>query len=157
MEPWLAELHRSEDHLRAVIESSPLAIMEVDLETRVIRWNRAAERIFGWTRDEMLGKAGDADGAALAAGRARGARCARPRRRIVRGLPDGPSAEGRDGLRGDDGGRARPGRGRHVVSHLVVYNDISVVKQQEARLQALIDSSPLALVEFGLETRVRRL
>ena len=42
-----------------------------------------------------------------------------------------------------------------VVSHLVVYNDISVVKQQEARLQALIDSSPLALVEFGLDTRVR--
>ena len=43
----------------------------------------------------------------------------------------------------------------HVVSHLVVYNDISVAKRQEARLQALIDSSPLALVEFDLETRVR--
>ena len=32
--------------------------MEVDLETRVIRWNRAAERIFGWTREEILGKPG---------------------------------------------------------------------------------------------------
>jgi PAS domain S-box-containing protein len=39
-----------------VIESSPLAIIEVDLESRVIRWNRAAEHIFGWTRDEMLGR-----------------------------------------------------------------------------------------------------
>jgi hypothetical protein len=28
-------------------------------------------------------------------------------------------------------------------------------KQQEERLQALIDSSPLALVEFGLDTRIR--
>jgi PAS domain S-box-containing protein len=43
----------------------------------------------------------------------------------------------------------------HVVSHLVLYNDISAVKQQEARLQALIDSSPVALVEFALDTRVR--
>ena len=43
----------------------------------------------------------------------------------------------------------------HVVSHLVVYNDISVAKRQEARLQALIDSSPLGIVEFDLETSVR--
>jgi len=45
MEPWLAELHRSEDRLRAVIESSPVAMMEVNLDRRVIRWNRAAERM----------------------------------------------------------------------------------------------------------------
>ena len=48
---------------------------------------------------------------------------------------------------------AGAGRGRAGAGHLVVYNDISVVKEQEARLQALIDSSPLALVEFGLDTR----
>jgi PAS domain S-box-containing protein len=43
----------------------------------------------------------------------------------------------------------------HLVSHLVLYHDVSSATQQEARLQALIDSSPLALVEFDLETRVR--
>ena len=42
-----------------------------------------------------------------------------------------------------------------MVSHVVVYTDISEGKQQEERLQALIDSSPLALVEFGPDTRVR--
>jgi PAS domain S-box-containing protein len=47
---------RSEERLQAVIESSPLGIMEVDLETRIVRWNSAAERIFGWTREEMLGR-----------------------------------------------------------------------------------------------------
>ena len=41
------------------------------------------------------------------------------------------------------------------MSHVVVYNDISACKQQEERLQALIDSSPLALVEFGPDTRIR--
>ena len=57
VEPELDDLRRSEERLRAVIESSPLAIVEADLETRVILWNPAAERIFGWTREEMLGRA----------------------------------------------------------------------------------------------------
>ena len=47
VEPELDDLRRSEERLRAVIESSPLAIVEADLETRVILWNPAAERIFG--------------------------------------------------------------------------------------------------------------
>jgi HTH-type transcriptional regulator, bacterioopsin transcriptional activator and related proteins len=54
-EPALDDLRRSECRLHAVIDSSPLAIAEVDLESRVIRWNPAAERIFGWTQEEMLG------------------------------------------------------------------------------------------------------
>ena len=33
--------------------------------------------------------------------------------------------------------------------------DSSEGETQEERLQALIDSSPLALVEFGLDTRIR--
>jgi hypothetical protein len=36
-----------------------------------------------------------------------------------------------------------------VASHVVVYDDISERRQQEKRLRALIDSSPVALVEFG--------
>ena len=55
-EPALDDLRRSEGRLHAVIDSSPLAIAEVDLESRVIRWNPAAERIFGWTQEEMLGR-----------------------------------------------------------------------------------------------------
>ena len=155
MEPWLAKLHRSEDRLRAVFESSPLAIMEVDLETRVIRWNRAAERIFGWTRDEMLGKPGvplvpashRAEHEELVA-RVRGGE-SYAGHQTVRLRKDGTPIEvlmAAAPVQDEDG---------QVVSHLVLYNDISVAKRQEARLQALIDSSPLALVEFDLETRVR--
>ena len=155
MEPWLAKLHRSEDRLRAVFESSPLAIMEVDLETRVIRWNRAAERIFGWTREEILGKPGtpmvppsqQAEHEELVARVRAGESFAG--HQTVRRRKDGTVFEvmmAAAPVQDEDG---------HVVSHLVVYNDISVAKRQEARLQALIDSSPLALVEFDLETRVR--
>ena len=55
-EPGLDALRRSEERLHAVIESSPLAIVEVDPQARIIAWDPAAERIFGWTQDEMLGR-----------------------------------------------------------------------------------------------------
>lgn len=42
--------------LRAVIQASPLAIVSLDREGRVITWNPAAERTFGWREDEVLGK-----------------------------------------------------------------------------------------------------
>jgi PAS domain S-box-containing protein len=155
MEPWLAELHRSEDRLRAVIESSPLAIMEVDLEMRVIRWNRAAERIFGWMREEMLGRSGTPMVPPSEQAE---------HEELVARVRAGESYTGHQTVRRRKDGTvfevmmaAAPvhdATGR-VVSHVVVYNDNSETKQQEERLQALIDSSPLALVEFGVDTRVR--
>jgi PAS domain S-box-containing protein len=42
-------------HLSAVVDASPVSIIEIDSERRVKLWNRGAEEIFGWTRDEVLG------------------------------------------------------------------------------------------------------
>ncbi len=39
-----------------VIESSPLPVVALDRDQRVVIWNSAAERLFGWTRDEVLGR-----------------------------------------------------------------------------------------------------
>jgi len=41
--------------LTAVIETSPLAISAIDSQGNILLWNRAAERMFGWTREEMIG------------------------------------------------------------------------------------------------------
>ena len=49
------ELRASEERLRAVIQSSPVAIVEGDLDDRVVTWNPAAELIFGWKADEIKG------------------------------------------------------------------------------------------------------
>ncbi len=38
-----------------LMTSLPSAFMAVDLADRVIYWNRAAEELFGWTADEVLG------------------------------------------------------------------------------------------------------
>ena len=47
-----------EKRLQALIDSSPVALVEFDLDTVIRLWNPAAERIFGWTREEMLGRGG---------------------------------------------------------------------------------------------------
>ncbi|MFS2293974.1 MAG: PAS domain-containing protein, partial [Actinomadura sp.] len=41
---------------RAVIESAADAIVAVDQRHRVTVWNPAAERMFGWTAEEMVGR-----------------------------------------------------------------------------------------------------
>jgi len=41
-----------------VIDASPVALVEFGLDTHIRLWNPAAERIFGWSRDEILGRPG---------------------------------------------------------------------------------------------------
>ncbi|EDM80135.1 Multi-sensor Hybrid Histidine Kinase [Plesiocystis pacifica SIR-1] len=40
----------------AFVDSSPVTILTLDPEMRVTMWNRAAEQMFGWTADEILGR-----------------------------------------------------------------------------------------------------
>ncbi len=47
---------KSTELQRAIVESSPLPIFSLDLEGRVLSWNRAAEKTFGWTAGEVIGK-----------------------------------------------------------------------------------------------------
>jgi len=51
-----AALRRSEEYQRAMIACSPVALYTVDLEGTVLSWNSSAERIFGWSADEVLGR-----------------------------------------------------------------------------------------------------
>jgi diguanylate cyclase (GGDEF)-like protein/PAS domain S-box-containing protein len=41
---------------RAVYEAAPLAFVVFDKERRVLDWNRRAELMFGWRREEVLGR-----------------------------------------------------------------------------------------------------
>ena len=46
-----------EERLQALIDSAPLAVVEFGEDRCVRLWNPAAERIFGWTSEEMIGRA----------------------------------------------------------------------------------------------------
>ncbi|MEA2391809.1 MAG: hypothetical protein QOK31_1918 [Solirubrobacteraceae bacterium] len=51
-----AALRKERRTLEAVFHASPLPIARLDRDWNVELWNRAGERIFGWTEEELLGK-----------------------------------------------------------------------------------------------------
>ncbi len=49
-------LREANEHLAAVIQSSPLAIYTLDPASTVRSWNRAAEALYGWPAEEVIGR-----------------------------------------------------------------------------------------------------
>lgn len=49
------EISRNEARLRALLEGALDAVVTIHGDGRIVRWNRSAEEIFGWQRDEVLG------------------------------------------------------------------------------------------------------
>jgi PAS domain S-box-containing protein len=54
----IIEASTLDDHKRLAfhVENTPLAVIEWDHEFKVLRWSPAAQRLFGWTTEEVLGK-----------------------------------------------------------------------------------------------------
>jgi PAS domain S-box-containing protein len=50
------ELRQTSEVLRAIVQASPLAIIASDRSMNITAWNAAAERLFGWSEAEVLGK-----------------------------------------------------------------------------------------------------
>src|SRR4051812_18484465 len=50
------QLRPAEPRLAAHFERTPLAAIEWDHERRVAAWNAQAERMFGWTAAEVIGR-----------------------------------------------------------------------------------------------------
>ncbi len=50
------ELQRSNETVRALLEATPLAVVAIDSQEKIFRWNSAAERLFGWSKSEVAGR-----------------------------------------------------------------------------------------------------
>ncbi len=50
------EQRKSSDTLQALVHSSPLAIVTFDKDGNIGMWNPAAERMFGWRAEEVMGR-----------------------------------------------------------------------------------------------------
>ena len=53
---FAVQLKESESRFRAVTDSAVEAILSMDMQGNVTYWNKAAERTFGWTADEITGQ-----------------------------------------------------------------------------------------------------
>jgi PAS domain S-box-containing protein len=126
-----------EEQLQALIDSSPLALVEFGMDTRIRLWNPAAERIFGWTRDEMLGRGG----LPLAPPEKR-AESEELFARVIAGesVNDYETVRQRkDGTLVDVSIAAAPVRdpSGQVIGNMVAYTDITERKAQEAEVHRL--------------------
>ena len=142
------QIQASEERLRAAIQASPVAIIEVGLDDCVAMWNPAAERMFGWSEEEMLGApvrhVPPERGEELQElfGRVRGGE-------IYMGIES--TRVCKDGSVIDVEISAAPiheASGR-VAGHLALFADISERKRQEEELRA----SRARIVEAGDEAR----
>jgi PAS domain S-box-containing protein len=137
-----------EARLHAVIEASPDAILEVDLDTRVRLWNPAAERLFGWTGAEAIGRPPPFVPESL-----RG-----EFEDLVGQVRSGRAYTGietvrvrKDGTLLDVEVSAAPVRdpAGNVTSHVVVFRDITLRKQQERELRRLNEELAAQLAELA--------
>ena len=53
------ELRNSRQKLMLHVEKTPLAVIEWDMNFCINDWNESAERVFGWRKEEVLGKRAD--------------------------------------------------------------------------------------------------
>ena len=143
------ETRASEERFRAVVDSAPVAIVEVGLDDTVKLWNPAAERIFGWSPEDVIGGEAPMIPPDLRGGVRRARRRASARGSGSRATR--PSAVRRDGTQVAVSISTAPvhdAQGQ-VISHMAVFSDISDRKRQEDELRA----SRARLVEAGDDAR----
>ncbi|NIV34652.1 MAG: PAS domain S-box protein [Anaerolineae bacterium] len=50
------EIRRQKEYFEALFVNSPVAVLTVDLDVNVVSWNPMAEKLFGYTQEEAIGR-----------------------------------------------------------------------------------------------------
>jgi PAS domain S-box-containing protein len=149
----VSELHRQKQYYESLLEISPTAIITVDLEDKVTSWNPAAEKLFGYAREEAVGRNVDALVAASDEVRANAADVNR---------------------RGSEGEVELITRRTHkdgslldvhllvapvflegeLVGRYGIYHDISELQRQKQYFQSLLDNSPTAIAAIDRNDKI---
>lgn len=165
----LAERERAEgearaarDHLHALIRASPLAIYTLDLDSRITSWNPAAERLYGWKEEELLGRY-----TPLIPGPPRTEADHDSVRRRIREAEFTTALEARRQRRDGSLVDVNISRGPlydaagNVRGRIVIVTDITERKRMEEdlrgahdRMRALIEAAPLAIFTTDLESKM---
>ncbi len=148
---------RRQTQLAAIVETSDDAIISCGLDRRILTWNAAAERLFGYTAAEVIGRSFSmlipADQQAESALRLA---------RLKDGVP-APSYEavriGKDGRRVEISGTLSPIKdlSGHRTGISLIFRDIGGRKRAErerAQLAAIVESSNDAILIRGLDATI---
>lgn len=145
--------------LRAVVRASPMAIISLDMEGRVLVWSAAAERIYGWKAEEVIGhplpvlppgqeEAFRSRQALLKGGHSFATSPLKVRRKDGAEIDVSMSAEP---IRDEDG---------RVIGTMAVVTDITerkrlegVAEQERQRLQALGEATPVGVLVVDAASR----
>jgi two-component system, chemotaxis family, CheB/CheR fusion protein len=131
-------LRRSEERLRLVVDNAvDFAIFSTDLEGRVTSWNSGAERLLGYTEDEVIGR--NVDLIFTEEDRREGV----PAQELRRALADGSASDDRlhqrrDGRRFWASGSLMPmhDAGRGVVGFVKILRDETAAREAQQAIAA---------------------
>ncbi|MGZ8695384.1 MAG: response regulator, partial [Gaiellaceae bacterium] len=150
----VSELQRQKQYYVSLLESSPSAIVTLDLDSTVLTWNAAAEQLFGYMREETIGRnvddliaaAEEVDEEARDMAR-EGATTGHAHRVTRRTRKDGSLVD-------VDVVGARIEIDGEPVGLYAIYSDISELQWQRRYYQALFELSPAAIVTVDTDINV---
>ena len=134
---------RQTRYFQSLLEISPIAIVTTDLEDRVTSWNPAAERLFGYSREEAVGR--PINDLVATSDEVRGEAATVSRRSIGEGDVRAITKRTRkDGSLVDVELLAAPVVvAGETVGTYALYHDISELRRAEERYRALVEELPL--------------
>jgi PAS domain S-box-containing protein len=146
------ELRRQQRYVESLVEINPTAIVTVDRDGVVTSWNLAAEELFGYSRDEAIGRNLDdlvvgQDLRSQAVSYEQALRAGRFHTVTQRARRDGTLADVElIVVPVIEAGQA--------TGYLVIYHDISELQRQKQYYQSLLEVSPTAIVTIDPDHKV---
>jgi PAS domain S-box-containing protein len=147
------ELRRQKQYVESLVEINPTAIVTVDRDGSVTSWNLAAEELFGYSRDEAIGRNLDD----LVVAREDLRREAVRYEQVLRAgrFHTVTQRARRDGTLADVELIVVPViEEGEPTGYLVIYHDISQLQRQKQYYQSLLEVSPTAIVTTDPDHKV---
>jgi PAS domain S-box-containing protein len=141
-----SELEKANQWLRAVVQSSDDAIVATDLQGTIVSWNRGAERLYGYSAEEAIGKPATIVASPDEPG---------DQTRVLTRVQSGEHLQHYDGVRRRKDGRRveisatvspiYDPRG-HLVGQAAVARDVTEQNRAEENFRVVLESAPDAIV-----------
>jgi PAS domain S-box-containing protein len=146
------ELRRQKQYVESLVEINPTAVVTVDRDGIVTSWNLAAEELFGYSRDDAIGRNLDD----LVLGQDLRSQAVSYEEALQAGRFHTVTRRARrDGTLADVELIVVPViEGGEATGYLVIYHDITELQRQKQYYQSLLEVSPTAIVTVDPDHKV---